>query len=84
MLEGGLELSPLGDSVDEPEVLVAGEGDADGLAADLAGPLVAGAAGAGATVLRHFCLAIASARPKSRRRQLWLALLLTLAADQVP
>ena len=34
--------------------------------------------------LRHFCLAIASARSKSRRRQLWLALLRTLAADQVP
>ena len=46
-----LKQTPLSNSIAEPEVLLAGECDADGLALELTGPLVARTASAGSTIL---------------------------------
>ena len=51
LFNGILKQTPLSNGVAEPEVLLAGECDADGLALDLAGPLIARPASAGSTIL---------------------------------
>jgi len=62
-----LEVTPLDDGCTEPLALFFGQSDTDGLAFDLARPLVAGAAGPWATVLDGTVVKCSVEEPRKRQ-----------------